>query len=362
MKAPTRTLRILIIRLSSLGDIVLTSLLARRLRARFPGAHISMLTESRFTEILDGFPTIDKIFSYSSSIPARKKTRRLLKRIGFDIVIDLQNKIKSRDITSGISPVSEFRFHRDRWNRWKRIHQPGRRRNLKPQTPVALAYLDAVRPLGVHDDGSGLNLDVRKEWMDNADEIIARYAMSIDQTPDSRLLVIAPGSRHQTKTWQPDKWVEFLHHARREYPAMQVVIGSRDEAGLCSYIAENAGHDVLNLAGRLRLGDLAAVIKRAAMLLTADSAPMHIAAATRTPVIAVFGPTVPEFGFAPFRCRSWIVQVNEDLVCRPCHAHGPRKCPEGHFKCMADISAEQLIGTFTEAVKSLESGTISRTQ
>ena len=159
---------------------------------------------------------------------------------------------------------------------------------------------------------------------------------TININPDN-FIVIAPGSVWATKRWTGYNELISLLKEKTDFDI--VLLGSDDDFKLCEQI-NIKGHAV-NLAGKTDLLQSAAIINQSRITVTNDSAPAHIAAAVGTPVVAVFGPTVPAFGFAPYSEKSSIVE-NPNLNCRPCSSHGPQKCPEKHFRCMKEISPEQV--------------------
>ncbi len=126
------------------------------------------------------------------------------------------------------------------------------------------------------------------------------------------------------------------------------LVGSAEERSLCEAIAARSGHVVPDFAGMGDLSVLAALLARAAVLLTNDSGPGHVASAVGTPVVSIFGPTAPEFGYTPFGGANRVVQ-RDGLPCRPCHSHGPERCPLGHHRCMTELDA----GSVLDALESL---------
>jgi len=151
------------------------------------------------------------------------------------------------------------------------------------------------------------------------------------------LIVIAPGS-----VWATKRWVGYRELADllwEKYHADIVLLGSREDYEICREISEP--DHIINLSGKTDLLQSAAIIKLARLAITNDSAPAHIAAAVGTPVVTIFGPTVPAFGFTPYSDKAIIVE-NTGLYCRPCGSHGPRRCPEKHFRCMKEISARRV--------------------
>jgi heptosyltransferase-2 len=150
------------------------------------------------------------------------------------------------------------------------------------------------------------------------------------------LIALAPGS-----VWATKRWPYFADFARAfRDDAQLVIVGAADDRPLAAEIAE-AAPGAIDAAGRLSLLGSAELIRRAALLVTNDSAPQHLASAMNTPTVAVFGPTVPEFGFGPLASRS-AVAGNDSLACRPCDRHGPRRCPLGHWRCMREITPDAV--------------------
>lgn len=160
---------------------------------------------------------------------------------------------------------------------------------------------------------------------------------SAHAAPGTPLVALAPGS-----IWATKRWPFFPELARRVSGDHRViVIGSDADAALSREIAAAAGPTIIDATGRLSLLGSAELIRRAALLVTNDSAPQHLASAMGTPTLTVFGPTVPEFGFGPLAPGSAVIG-HETLPCRPCHPHGPARCPLGHWRCMRDLGVETV--------------------
>ncbi|MGC8867846.1 MAG: glycosyltransferase family 9 protein, partial [Elusimicrobiales bacterium] len=156
------------------------------------------------------------------------------------------------------------------------------------------------------------------------------------------IIVINPFSIWKTKRWPIYKFAALIMKLRENYKTMPLIIGSSDEKEqskeLEKLLPENS---VINLCGKTDLSNLIDIIKRADILITNDSGPMHIAVATQTPVIAIFGPTTKELGFFPYSDKSDVIEVR--LRCRPCSLHGSKRCPNGHFLCMKLISVDSVL-------------------
>ncbi|RZK04181.1 MAG: glycosyltransferase family 9 protein [Flavobacterium sp.] len=194
--------------------------------------------------------------------------------------------------------------------------------------------------------------------VDRNQQLISRFTDSVTAKPklypsltdfentiqykSQRYICVAPASVWFTKQYPEDKWVELIDALPDTYKIY--LLGSPQDKDLCKSIADKTNREnVTDLSGKLSLLESAALIKDAEMNYVNDSAPMHIASAMNASVCAVYCSTVPEFGFGPLSDRSFIVETQTLLTCRPCGLHGYKSCPEGHFKCAFDITLLQLL-------------------
>jgi heptosyltransferase-2 len=328
--------------LGSLGDIALTTLLIRCLRKKLPFAAIDMIVKEQYFPMLEMMDYIDDKLHYPKDYRKVRSLKKELRARNYDTVIDLQNNYVSRNLTNILKPLRVFRYRRLRVNRWFRIHIPSYRGKLTLPPHVAIGYLDTVSNIGVLDDGRGLELSVRNDARKSAEELLNEFTGRNGIQDNNPPLIFAPGARHNTKIWLKERWIELMKLAYNDGFQNLVLIGSQSERSMLESIVDSLEFPVLNTAGKTGIGEMAALIALGKALISNDSAPMHIASAVGTPLVAIYGSTVPEFGFAPFRCRSEVVQIKEDLQCRPCHPHGKEKCPEKHFRCINDIDAGEV--------------------
>lgn len=329
--------RILVVRLSSLGDVVLAFPLLRALRRRFSDAAVHFLTRDIYRTLVERAPGVETVWVLGTDRRHNRELRRQLTAASYDLAVDLQNNLRTRRLIWQIGVGGVCRYRRPRLNRFLRINFPKLRRRLQVPAPVPLGYLGAVSGLGVEDDGGGLELPVPQEWVAGARRMVGEFAHWGESEATDHWLVCAPGARHGAKIWPSGHWVTLLERLYESGWTKQILVGNRQDAAVCSEIARNLQHQVVDLAGRTTLPELAGVLRAARAVIAGDTGSMHLAAGVGVPVVAIFGPTVPEFGFAPFRAPSRVVQV-EELVCRPCHPHGPRRCPLGHFRCMKELA------------------------
>ncbi len=319
-------MNILVIRLSSLGDVVLTALLVRRLRDRFPEALIDFVTLAANLPLLEAMPELDGRFAFGNEQFEE-----------YDVVIDLQNNLRSRRRTRQLHAGRIIRYHRPRVNRFFRIHFPGSRKNLETPAPVARQYLAILKSLGVTDDGSIPKLSPPAEWIASAESMLVENGLTTDN-----LVLIAVGGRHKTKIWPREKWLALIQQAYDKGFTQFAIIGSIADVLAAEFIIKSVPYPVITFAGKTDVAQLTGLIASAKLLICGDSGPMHIAAAVGTSVVAIFGPTVQEFGFAPLTANARVVEVL-GLDCRPCHPHGPEKCPKSHFRCMLEITPDVVL-------------------
>ena len=170
------------------------------------------------------------------------------------------------------------------------------------------------------------------------DDRLAVDALLAENQSDRAIVALAPGS-----IWGTKRWPYYRELTERLAPRFRIaIIGGPEDAELARAISDVAGTDAINGTGQLSLLASAELIRRAALLVTNDSLPQHLASAVGKPTITIFGPTVPEFGFGPLAPHSMTLGV-ETLPCRPCHHHGPRVCPLGHWRCMKELDPERVI-------------------
>jgi len=313
--------KILIIRLSSIGDIVLTTPVVRCIKMQVPGAEVHFAIKKAFLPVVSASPYIDKIHLFDGSL---KSFTQELKAEKFDFIVDLHQSLRSRYIRQKLgTPTLGFpKLNFQKWLLvWFKI-------NLLPDTHIVDRYFMAAAPLKVKNDGKGLDYFIPE------DEVY-----DIAQLPVSHregFAAFAIGAKHATKRLPAHKIVTLC--LQLDIPV--VLLGDREDAVIGSAIAEACGPAVHSLCGELTLNQSASVVQQARYLITHDTGLMHIAAAFRKKIISVWGNTVPAFGMFPYmpgdEDRSVIIEKH-GLKCRPCSKLGHQKCPRGHFKCMEEL-------------------------
>jgi ADP-heptose:LPS heptosyltransferase len=320
--------KILILRFSSIGDIVLTTPVVRCLKKQLPGAEIHYLTKPQFQPILASNPYIDKLHVLDK--PILQKSLEL-KQNGFDLVIDLHHNLRTRIIKSVIDAPS-FSFDKLNTEKWVMVNL---KINLLPNVHIVDRYMETVAPLGIFNDGEGL------DYFLPANLPAGEYDLS--RLPET-YIAFAIGGQHVTKKLPNDQISSICRLIDRPV----VLLGGREDKANGDQIARDSGSHVINLCGELSLQQSAYVLKQAAKVITHDTGLMHIAAAFNKEIISVWGNTIPAFGMTPYHGKN---PVNNELsevhrlTCRPCSKIGFRQCPKGHFHCMT-LQDSQRIAQF----------------
>jgi heptosyltransferase-2 len=319
-----------VVRFSSLGDILLTAPAFRALRKRFADAEICFLVAKEYVEAAAMIPGPDRVLTFdrSTGLAGLWRLREALSR-RFSIFVDLQNSARSAFLRQFTFPVVWTKAKRYRLKRWLFVRFKW---NLyRKVVPVPIRYLLAMEILGVEDDERGLELRV-------PDEARALAAKLLEQAQNHPVIALCPGARHFTKRWPKERWIELGRQLQGEGTAI-AVFGENSETELVNDISSSIllGIPVIDHS----ISEVAAIMEKCDVIVSNDSGLMHLAAGVGTPVVGIFGPTVKEFGFFPFRARSEALEHH--LNCRPCSAMGTKVCKEKHFRCMMDTTPQMVL-------------------
>ena len=337
--------RILLIRLSSLGDVLLMTPLVNLLRRACPHTEIDVLTKAEYRDLLRFHPAITHLLTFDSERPLRH-TLSGLRAETYDLALDLHCTPRSqlllrmlrahRKLTYNKRVLRRALLARLGWN------------TLRSMTPVPELYAAPLRRLGLkgHLGPPTMHLDPGSTQV--MDAHIVRCLPEAFNLP---LLALAPGARWPTKRWPVERFAAMAQELAQERGAAVVILGGPDEAQLASALCDSLDVPVINGAATLSLMHSAALLSRCRLLISNDSGLMHMATALQVPVVAIFGPTVQEFGFYPFQARAEV--VSEQLPCRPCSTKGSMRCPRVHHACMQDISSARVLAAARTMWKSV---------
>jgi ADP-heptose:LPS heptosyltransferase len=316
-----RKLKILVIRFSSIGDIVLTTPIIRCLSTQL-GAEVHLLTKKDNASWLKPNPHIHQIIPFEDNYV---QLIEKLQQTEFDHVIDLHKNIRSKRIIRGLS-CSSYTFDKQNVNKWLLVNF---KIDRMTSSHIVDRYFQAVTVLGV--DNDGLGLDFFLPQINEVHPLILALP--------SEYIVISLGASYGTKRMHIKLLQDYVKDTTKKY----VLLGGVDVSYM-SDILEGESH-VINLVGKINLLESALVVKNANLVITGDSAIMHVAAAFKKKIIAVWGNTTPKFGMEPYYGQQENKHINlevEGLSCRPCSKLGHQECPRKHFKCMKDIGIDRL--------------------
>ena len=328
--------KILLIRFSSIGDIVLTTPVVRCLRKQFPDVELHVLTKPSYRSIYAANPNVDKVFELTSNI---NEVIALLREEHYDFIVDLHKNWRSLRVRMAL--------HRPSASFPKLDFQKFLYTKLKigtlPQLHIVDRYFKAVEKLGVQNDGQGLDF-----FFNEGDEM---HYEDLPETFREGFVAVVIGGQHTTKILPVDKVVEVCEAL--DYPV--ILVGGPEDAARGERIKNKVGSYVGNSCGSLTVGQSASLLKLADAVLTNDTGMMHIAAALRKPIVSVWGNTVPEFGMYPYLPQGMkpaAIIENKTLKCRPCDKLGYAKCPKGHFNCMNTLDSKEITETIRAELSS----------
>lgn len=310
--------KILIIRLSSLGDILLTTPLIRALKHLNPNLQLDFVLREEYEELLRNNPNINRIYKYTNHKFEKQIVFNSILDEEHDLTIDLQNNIRSKELVRMLK-YYVVKFKKNNFSKFLLVRF--KINKLKKATPIPIRYANVLNNILLDEEGLDFFSDNQiNSELKNAENIIG----------------LCPGAKHFTKQWPKEYFIKLGKKLESEGYKI-VLFGGVEEVKTCDDI-ENNLQNVLNLCNTSIL-QLGADMKMCKAIYTNDSGLMHLATAVKVPVISIFGSTVKEFGFFPYKARS-VVLENKELTCRPCTHIGRSSCPKVHFNCMKKITPD----------------------
>ena len=305
--------KVLVIRFSSIGDIVLCTPVIRALKTQLK-AEVHWLTKRSMAQVLEHNPHVDKIYTIDSKVD---EVIEQLKGETYDYIIDLHKNLRSRKTIAALKKP-HVSFNKLSWQRSLYVYT---KIDLLPEKSIVDRMYEGVSTLGIENDGQGMEYHygpIREEQFD----FLEKNAYS----------VIALGATHATKRMTPAVIRRFIKNI--DLPI--VLIGGNDTSDLVEQVIDRPDKNIYNLVGKTTLHESAYLTNHCAYIITGDSAMMHIAAAFKKPIIAVWGSTSPRFGFYPYYgdAKNQAIYLEQKISCRPCTKQGRSSCPKGHYNCM----------------------------
>lgn len=318
-------MKFLVIRFSSIGDIVLTTPVVRCLKQQVPGAEVHFLTKQQFKPIVAPNPYIDKVMLLEHSFELMIHE---LKQEQYDCIIDLHHNLRTLRIKRALKAKS-FSFNKLNIQKWVRT---ALRINVLPKVHIVDRYLATLKKFGVRNDGLGLDY-----FIPATEEVTQK---DIPTSHQFGYIGVVIGAAHHTKKLPIHKLKELC--SKINYPV--ILLGGPEDRAAGDEIAAVDDIKIYNACGKFKLNESADLVRKARVIISHDTGLMHIAAAFRKPIISVWGNTVPAFGMAPYygdyQNKESRMEVN--VWCRPCSKIGYKKCPLGHFKCMEQQDIERM--------------------
>ncbi len=330
-------MKILIIRFSSIGDIVLTTPVIRCLRNQVPDAEIHYLTKYSFRQVLASNPYIDRFFYLDNDWESLIEE---LKEQQYDVVIDLHHNLRTARLKKALK-VKSYSFPKLNIEKWMYVNL---KINRMPEVHIVDRYLETLRDLKVKNDGKGLDY-----YISENEEVSQK---DIPHSHVAGYIAVVIGAAHSTKRMPVDRIAELCN--KIEHPI--ILLGGPEDQSAGEQIASTDKIKIYNACGKFSLNESADLLRKSKFVITHDTGLMHIAAAFKKPIISIWGNTVPAFGMTPYYgykpVSSALFEVKE-LGCRPCSKIGYDKCPKKHFKCMEMQDIDRIAKMAEEWAKSI---------
>ena len=320
-------MKFLIIRFSSIGDIVLTTPVVRCLKKQLVTAEVHYLSKSSFRTIIDSNPYIDKAHYFENDLDA---VIEQLKQEDFDYIIDLHHNLRTLKVKKALGKKS-FSFNKLNLQKWLLT---ALKINNLPAVHIVDRYMDTVKEFGIKNDGAGLDYFIPEQDRVKESDIPASH--------HAGYIGVAIGAALNTKKLPLHKLVELCGGINHPL----ILLGGKEDVANAEQISAVDPHKIYNACGKFSINESADLVRRSKFLITHDTGLMHIAAAFNKPIISVWGNTIPEFGMTAYYSNQQVSDTRFEILglrCRPCSKIGYNKCPKGHFKCMEKISITEVI-------------------
>ena len=318
-------IKFLVIRFSSIGDIVLTSPVVRCLKKQVEDAEVHFVVKQKHKCLVESSPYIDKIHSFSGNIGELIAN---LKEEEFDYLIDLHQNFRSNRIKSRLN-IPSFTFEKLNIRKFLLVNF---KINRLPEKHIVDRYLKTVSVFDVENDKEGLDFFIPEEEAFKKEELPHLFQKGF--------VAFVIAGTYFTKKLPPEIVLEIC--TKIDYPV--ILLGGKNEFETGEKILSQSKGNILNYAGKISLNQSASLVRDASVVLTNDTGLMHIAAAFKKKILSFWGNTVPEFGMTPYHPdpSSKIMEVKA-LKCRPCSKLGYQKCPKKHFKCMNELNVDEVV-------------------
>jgi len=328
--------KIVVFRLSSIGDIVLTSALIRCLKIKYPNAKIDFVIKKQFRQLVEFNPNISKIYTIDTSkgFSDLQDLRKVLSLEKYDVFIDIHKNIRSLFIKTTIGSKKTLTFKKYVFRRT--ILTSFKIDSYKKVTPIYQRFVEAAKKINVEFDGKTTELFISKKIEDKIKEQLKTRQL-LDEKP---YVLLCPGASFKNKQWLPERFVQLANKLIENDNVNIVLSGGKLEEDNCRYIVQETNGLSHDFSVKLSILESAVLAKYAKVVVANDTGMLHIAEALNVPVVGIYGPTARQFGYFPILEKSQVVEI--ELPCRPCTKMGANSCPQKHWKCMKNISTEMV--------------------
>lgn len=328
-------MKVLIIRFSSIGDIVLTTPVIRVLKTQLENAEVHYATKLKFQSLTESNPYLDKVHYLGNSLTEFISELRKEK---FDCIIDLHHNLRTRIIKTALG-ITCYSFNKLNYEKWLLVNF---KINYLPNIHIVDRYLKVIEPLGIKNDALGLDYFIPEK-----DEVPSDW---LPETHQKEYVAYAIGAQHATKRLPMKRMIELCDKINRPI----ILLGGKEDIEAGNEVElffkrndSSANYEgglnelnkktvIYNACGKYNLNQSADILRKATHVFTHDTGLMHIASAFKKEIFSIWGNTIPTFGMYPYRTKFTILENNR-VNCRPCSKIGFQKCPKGHFKCMNEI-------------------------
>lgn len=341
----------LVIRFSSIGDIVLASPLLRIIRKTYPSSQIDFVTRKEYSDLVRYNPNLNRIYEFDATkgFKELQLLKTTIQNEHYDLILDIHNSLRSRYIRSFSKAKDIVVINKRVWARTMLVNF--KKNYYRGIVSVVDRYIEPLKKYNIMNDNEGLELFIP----DKIRTDVSSKTAELELDSFGKTIGFCPSAKHATKCWPQERFAELGIKLAEEHDAKIILFGGPSDIEKNMSIADKINSSVRkesakDFSGELTLLETAAAMQLCDIVVTNDTGLMHIAAAMKRKVVSIFGSTVQEFGFFTVGTKS-IVLERKGLYCRPCSHIGRKDCPEKHFRCMNEIQVTDVFNSIREIDK-----------
>ena len=338
--------KILIIRLSSMGDVVLTSPLIRCIHNKYPDSIIDFVVDKKYSDVLKYNPYLNNIIEYDKN-DARHNLMIKKKLDTNYTIIDLQNNRRSKLFRAGLGKiVGAFNKYR-----LQKLALVWLKKDYFNGITIPERYINTASTINIENDNNGLEV-----WLPDENNLTIYPPENKIYSNTIKTITIVPSATHYTKRWLPEYFVKLIEMIYDKYQEIEInLLGDANDIPICNYITSNLNNNlnskinIINNSGHTTILEATQIIDKSDLVISNDTGMLHITSARKVPVIAIYGSTTPAFGFIPYKVPNRICEIEMD--CRPCSHIGKKECHKKSFNCMKLLTPEIVFEKVEDLIK-----------